>query len=114
MDFVRDAALGVRLRDLLIRVVRARVPYEAVGVRLRLWRSGRLRWELFLVVFGLVVFVVVFEVMLGCPFVSSRAAGRGRGGGEVGDRSICRQPAGAGLLSFSRLLGAFFNDANPI
>jgi len=23
--------------------------------------------------------VVVFEVMLGCPFVSSRAAGRGRG-----------------------------------
>jgi hypothetical protein len=31
----------------------------------------------------------------------------------VGDRSICRQPAGAGRLPFSRLLGAFFNDANP-
>jgi hypothetical protein len=43
MDFVRDAALGIRLRDLLIRVARARVPYEAVGVRLRFWRGGRLR-----------------------------------------------------------------------
>jgi hypothetical protein len=27
----------------------------------------------------LVAFVVVFEVMLGCPFVGSRTAGRGRG-----------------------------------
>ena len=40
-----------------------------------------------MLVFGLVVFVVVFEVMVGCPFVSSRAAGRGRGCGEAGDRS---------------------------
>jgi hypothetical protein len=35
-----------------------------------------------------VVLVVVFEVILGCPFWDSRAAGRGRGWGEVGDRSI--------------------------
>ena len=34
--------------------------------------------------------------------------------GEVGDRSICRRTAGAGRLSFSRLLGAYFNDANPV
>ena len=43
-----------------------------------------LRWEVFLLVvgllvFGLVAFVVVFEVMVGCPFLDSRAAGRGRG-----------------------------------
>jgi len=49
-----------------------------------------------LLVLGLAAFVVVFEVMLGCPFWDSRAAGRGRGCGEAGDRSICRQPAGAG------------------
>src|ERR1700751_6104311 len=36
-------------------------------------------WELFLLVLGLAAFVVVFEVMLGCPFLDSRAAGRGRG-----------------------------------
>ena len=36
-------------------------------------------WELFLLVFGLVVFVVVLGVMVGCPFLDSRAAGRGRG-----------------------------------
>jgi hypothetical protein len=65
-------------------------------------------------VLGLAAFVVVFEVMLGCPFLDSRAAGRGARCGEAGDRSICRQPAGAGRLSFSRLLGAYFNDANPV
>jgi hypothetical protein len=43
MDFVSDAALGIGLRDLLIRVAWARVPDEAVGVRLGLLRSGRLR-----------------------------------------------------------------------
>ena len=43
MDFVADAALRVWLRNLLIRVARARVPDEAVGVRLRFWRGGRLR-----------------------------------------------------------------------
>src|SRR5579862_5782386 len=42
-----------------------------------------------LLVLGLAAFVVVFEVMLGCPFGDSRAAGRGRGCGEAGDRSIC-------------------------
>jgi hypothetical protein len=35
--------------------------------------------DCFLLVFRLAVFVVVFEVMLGCPFWDSRAAGRGRG-----------------------------------
>jgi hypothetical protein len=29
-------------------------------------------------VLGLAAFVVVFEVILGCPFLDSRAAGRGR------------------------------------
>jgi hypothetical protein len=43
MDLVRDAALGIWLRDLLIRIAGAFVPYEAVGVRLRLLRSGWLR-----------------------------------------------------------------------
>jgi hypothetical protein len=44
---------------------------------------------------------------LSCPFLSSRAAGRGRVSYEVGGRSICladfRQPTGAGRLSFSHL-----------
>jgi hypothetical protein len=31
------------------------------------------------VVLGLAAFVVAFEVMVGCPFLDSRAAGRGRG-----------------------------------
>ena len=61
--------------------------------------------------------LVALAIILGGPFVGvfldSRAAGRGRGCGEAGDRSICGQPAGAGRLSFSRLLGAFCNDANP-
>ena len=63
-------------------------------------------------VFGLVVFVVVFEVMLGCPFVSSRAAGRGRG---VVRREIVRLLSGGWRRPtfFSRLLGVFWSDANP-
>ena len=43
MDLVKDAALGVWLRPLLIRIARVRVPDEAVGVGLRFLRSGRLR-----------------------------------------------------------------------
>jgi hypothetical protein len=43
MDFVHDAALGVWLRHLLVRIARVRVPYEAIGVRLRLLRDVRLR-----------------------------------------------------------------------
>jgi hypothetical protein len=43
MDFVRDAALSIRLRDLLIGITRAFVPYEAVGIRLRFLRGSRLR-----------------------------------------------------------------------
>jgi hypothetical protein len=35
--------------------------------------------DCFPLVFVLAAFVVVFEVMLGCPFLDSRAAGRGRG-----------------------------------
>ena len=36
-------------------------------------------WEFFLLVLGLAVFVVVFEVMLGCPFVGSRPQDAGAG-----------------------------------
>ena len=50
----------------------------------------RIPWALVLV-FGLVVFVVVFKVMLGCPFLNSRAAGRGRG---VVRREIVRLVSG--------------------
>jgi hypothetical protein len=56
--------------------------------------------------------VVVFEVMVGCPFLDSRPQDAGAVC-EAGDRSICRRTAGAGRLWFSRLLGAFYNDANP-
>src|ERR1700722_15312365 len=59
--------------------------------------------EFFLLVLGLVAFVVVFEVILGCPFEFAGRRTRARCG-EGGERSICRQPAGAGRLSFSRLL----------
>src|SRR5579864_1894288 len=57
----------------------------------------------FLPVLELAAFVVVFEVMVGCPFLDSRAAGRGRG---LVRREIARfvvnrlAPAG---VSFSRL-----------
>ena len=59
-------------------------------------RSGFFTECFFVLVLELAAFVVVFEVMVGCPFLDSRAAGRGRGCGEAGDRSICGQPAGAG------------------
>ena len=77
-------------------------------------RSGFFTECFFLPVLELAAFVVVFEVMVGCPFLDSQAAGRGRG---VVRREIARfvvnrlAPADVGL---SRLLGAFSNDANPI
>jgi len=45
-------------------------------------------WEFFLLVLGLAAFVVVFEVILGCPFEFAGRRTRARVG-EVGDRSIC-------------------------
>ena len=42
-------------------------------------RSGFFTECFFLPVLELAAFVVVFEVMVGCPFLDSRAAGRGRG-----------------------------------
>ena len=45
VDFVADTALRVWFRHLLIRIARVSVPDEAVGVRFRFWRSGRLRGE---------------------------------------------------------------------
>src|SRR3984957_4208540 len=58
--------------------------------------------EFFLLVLGLVAFVVVFEVILSCPFEFAGRRTRARCG-EVGDRSICRRTAGAGRLSCRRL-----------
>ena len=54
-----------------------------------------------------------FRGHVGLSFCGFAAAGRGRG---VVRREIVRfcQSAGAGRLSFSRLLGALFDDANPI
>jgi hypothetical protein len=37
------------------------------------------RWELLPLVLGLAAFVVVFEVMLGCPFLDSRPQDAGAG-----------------------------------
>ena len=43
MDFVLDAALGIRLGDLLVGIAGAWVPDAAVGVGLWFLGSGRLR-----------------------------------------------------------------------
>src|SRR5579863_8568339 len=42
-------------------------------------RSGFFTECFFVLVLELAAFVVAFEVMVGCPFLDSRAAGRGRG-----------------------------------
>ena len=59
-----------------------------------------------------------FRGHVGLSFYGFAAAGRGRGCGEVGDRSICGQPAGAGRLSLSRLsrtsLSGFWRMASII
>jgi hypothetical protein len=68
-------------------------------------------WEFFLLVLGLAAFVVVFEVILGCPF---EFAGR-RTRARVVRWEIVRFVSGGWRRPtlVQSLLGAFYNDANP-
>jgi hypothetical protein len=79
------AAVSFEKEDLQL-LLQPALTVDAIGFPLRLpsagsWAGG---------------FRGRFRGHFGLSFVGSRAAGRGRGCSEVGDRSICCLPAGAG------------------